>query len=107
MGPLFQGVVTASLTVLDENQVAVDVILSRITDAELQVDCTLTLALGAPVKVVQDRHLWLGIVISCQPGRGAAIRIEHALRDIDGLSLLADRFLGKRQSETAKSTTLS
>jgi hypothetical protein len=99
--------VTASLTILGENEISVDVTVTHVTDTLLQLACSVPLSLGALARVVQGGTLWLGVVTECSPGSTVVLRIEHRLNDIGELSVLADRFLGRKHQERVKSTKVS
>lgn len=106
MDRLYTVAVTASLTILDESNVTIEIELCSIFEDRLQIDPVPTMPLGALVKVSRDIRLWLGFVVEGTEGK-AEIRIEHFLRDTGELSLLADQFVGIHTCVDTKSTTLS
>jgi hypothetical protein len=87
--------ITAALFLLGETHSAVaPVSITRLNDSQLEIMDAPQLALGCPVKVLQEDCLWLGEVIACRPDGSATIRIVHLLRNISELRRLADRFTG-------------
>jgi hypothetical protein len=93
------------VTLLGEKPVSFDSAIVTLAPRELSVRSIAPLTLRAAIKVESANQLWMGQVIEVRrEGQAwlAAVRIEHALRDIADLMRLADRFVGKSEPAEEK-----
>lgn len=53
------------------------------------------MVLSAPVRIVQDDHLWLGEVVECHLDGTAKIKVRHTLNNLAELRRRVDYFSGR------------
>jgi hypothetical protein len=107
MASLQPGAVTAELTILGAQAVVQNVGIAAVEAERVVLSNAPLLPLGALIRLREGQRLWLGEVTECHPGASAVIRVAHYLDGVDELSELADRFLGKRSSESASVETVT
>ncbi len=102
MVPIHQGDVAALLTLLGESgeEATYSVGVVEVTPEQMRLSGTPVLPLGSPVKIFQDPQLWLGEVIECSPESTLVVKLIHSLADVQELTRLAERFLGKARAPT-------
>jgi hypothetical protein len=89
--------VNGTLTLLFEQPVTLDISIESVKGAEMRIRSPRLVPLRTLARVSRGECLWLGEVIECRPDGTAVIEIAHALKDVENLARIADRFLGKAE----------